>query len=123
MFAFTKSIASRLACGFFAAGLSACTATALDVDSNHPGNPAAASGRLPVIEALKLELSDATSPVLGSGGEHAHEHAADGHESQAAPSDAGATRYTCSMHPEVITNEPGKCPKCGMALIPKKDEK
>ena len=27
--------------------------------------------------------------------------------------------YTCSMHPEVITNEPGKCPKCGMDLVKK----
>jgi Cu(I)/Ag(I) efflux system membrane fusion protein len=26
-------------------------------------------------------------------------------------------QYTCSMHPEVITNKPGKCPKCGMTLI------
>lgn len=26
------------------------------------------------------------------------------------------TQYTCPMHPEVITNEPGDCPKCGMAL-------
>ncbi|WP_051359799.1 heavy metal-binding domain-containing protein [Adhaeribacter aquaticus] len=28
---------------------------------------------------------------------------------------AGLT-YTCPMHPEVISNEPGKCPKCGMFL-------
>ena len=28
--------------------------------------------------------------------------------------------YTCSMHPEVISDEPGKCPKCGMELIEKK---
>jgi hypothetical protein len=28
--------------------------------------------------------------------------------------------YTCSMHPEVISDKPGKCPKCGMALIEKK---
>ncbi|MEO7991335.1 MAG: heavy metal-binding domain-containing protein [Chryseolinea sp.] len=28
--------------------------------------------------------------------------------------------YTCSMHPEVIANKPGKCPKCGMELIEKK---
>ena len=28
--------------------------------------------------------------------------------------------YTCSMHPEVISDKPGKCPKCGMELIEKK---
>jgi rubrerythrin len=26
-------------------------------------------------------------------------------------------QYTCPMHPEVITNKPGKCPKCGMTLV------
>lgn len=25
-------------------------------------------------------------------------------------------QYTCPMHPEVVQGEPGKCPKCGMAL-------
>ena len=28
--------------------------------------------------------------------------------------------YTCSMHPEVKLDKPGKCPKCGMALTEKK---
>ena len=25
--------------------------------------------------------------------------------------------YTCPMHPEIQSNNPGKCPKCGMDLI------
>lgn len=29
-----------------------------------------------------------------------------------------ATRYTCSMHPEVASDKPGRCPKCGMNLTP-----
>ncbi len=28
--------------------------------------------------------------------------------------------YTCPMHPEVIVDKPGKCPKCGMKLVEKK---
>lgn len=28
------------------------------------------------------------------------------------------TIYTCSMHPQIRQNEPGKCPICGMDLIP-----
>jgi P-type Cu+ transporter len=28
------------------------------------------------------------------------------------------TQYTCPMHPEVIRNQPGACPLCGMALEP-----
>ena len=25
--------------------------------------------------------------------------------------------YTCTMHPEVISEQPGYCPKCGMKLV------
>lgn len=28
--------------------------------------------------------------------------------------------YTCTMHPEVVSGQPGKCPKCGMDLVQKK---
>lgn len=30
--------------------------------------------------------------------------------------------YVCPMHPDVISNEPGRCPKCKMFLEPKKAE-
>ncbi len=33
---------------------------------------------------------------------------------------AKAIVYTCSMHPEIIRDKPGKCPKCGMDLVVKK---
>lgn len=29
------------------------------------------------------------------------------------------TEYTCSMHPEVVKEEPGSCPICGMNLVPR----
>jgi FtsP/CotA-like multicopper oxidase with cupredoxin domain len=29
-----------------------------------------------------------------------------------------ASAWTCPMHPDVVTNEPGTCPTCGMKLIP-----
>ena len=25
-------------------------------------------------------------------------------------------KYTCAMHPEVVSDQPGKCPKCNMQL-------
>ncbi|MEB0262947.1 MULTISPECIES: heavy metal-binding domain-containing protein [unclassified Mucilaginibacter] len=28
-------------------------------------------------------------------------------------------QYTCTMHPEVLSDKPGKCSKCGMALVKK----
>ena len=32
-------------------------------------------------------------------------------------------QYTCTMHPEVISDKPGKCPKCGMTLVKQADAK
>ena len=39
------------------------------------------------------------------------------HKRQAPPVPAG-TQYTCPMHPEIVRDAPGDCPKCGMALEP-----
>ncbi|MDE3153828.1 MAG: heavy metal translocating P-type ATPase [Acidobacteriota bacterium] len=36
-----------------------------------------------------------------------------------APPGASDILYTCPMHPEVVQQGPGACPKCGMALEPK----
>jgi Cu+-exporting ATPase len=36
-------------------------------------------------------------------------------EIQTAPA---GTQYTCPMHPEIVQDGPGSCPKCGMALVP-----
>lgn len=41
----------------------------------------------------------------------------DGKRPPAKPAPKG-TLYTCPMHPEVISDRPGDCPKCGMALEP-----
>jgi Cu+-exporting ATPase len=36
-----------------------------------------------------------------------------------APKPPSATEWTCPMHPEIVRNAPGNCPKCGMALEPR----
>jgi hypothetical protein len=35
-----------------------------------------------------------------------------------APPAPAITGYICPMHPDVILGEPGKCPRCGMELVP-----
>ena len=32
-------------------------------------------------------------------------------------------QYTCTMHPDVLSDKPGKCPKCGMKLVKKETVK
>ena len=39
------------------------------------------------------------------------------HAKNAKTDTAQHTIYTCPMHPEVVSNKPGKCPKCGMTLV------
>jgi Heavy metal binding domain len=54
--------------------------------------------------------------------QHSHgEHRTDQeHEQQ---QEEEKQKYTCQMHPEVITDHPGNCPKCGMKLVPIKEKK
>jgi hypothetical protein len=60
------------------------------------------------VDDTSLPARERTDPA-----EH-HEH------SGAASRSEEAVMYTCPMHPEIVQKEPGKCPKCGMTLVPKK---
>ncbi len=62
-----------------------------------------------IILALVLLLTGAASFAQTHKKKHRHHHHA-----------ASAMKYTCTMHPEVVSNKPGNCPKCGMALVPMK---
>ena len=63
-----------------------------------------------IIMALAVLLSATASfAQTTTAKKHKHHHHA-----------SSAMQYTCSMHPEVMSNKPGNCPKCGMALVPVK---
>lgn len=42
------------------------------------------------------------------------------HNGEPAPTEEKATLWTCSMHPQIKMDKPGKCPLCAMDLIPLK---
>ena len=48
--------------------------------------------------------------------DHSHQHVAEATQPNAVK--ASGTRYTCPMHPDIVRDAPGSCPKCGMTLIP-----
>ncbi|MDA3862995.1 MAG: efflux RND transporter periplasmic adaptor subunit [Deltaproteobacteria bacterium] len=48
---------------------------------------------------------------------HNHQTGSSNQNSQAKNTQTKSTVWTCSMHPQIRKNKPGKCPICGMDLI------
>ncbi|MBW3545498.1 MAG: efflux RND transporter periplasmic adaptor subunit, partial [Bacteroidetes bacterium] len=45
-----------------------------------------------------------------------------GEDQAAAEHPPHSTTYTCPMHPQIVENQPGSCPICGMDLVPQTHE-
>jgi Cu+-exporting ATPase len=70
----------------------------------------------PMRYLVKPVAMPVAKPAACCGG-HGHGPAHASAPSTSTPAVPGA-RYTCPMHPEVLRDGPGDCPKCGMALVP-----
>ena len=60
------------------------------------------------------DAHEGSEPQTPGAGHENHDHGAATGESAAA--------YVCPMHPEVTSDKPGTCSKCGMALVERRDE-
>ena len=117
----SRSIA-LLACALFGAGCAVQSPS--PVPSDHPASIDASSSVMPGL-----------SQTLSTPSESAHESSNDrSNESMKAmpgmnhampssehPTTAASGMFVCPMHAEVTSYEPGKCPKCGMALVKRAD--
>jgi hypothetical protein len=122
------------------AGCAGMTPSSLSPD--HPANPAAAESPLsPPSQTLTVNDAPPSGTELKPsqlktemGSMHHGDHlAGKKHEAPSTPpgenaalsaplrtpATTQASVYTCKMHPEVSSNAPGKCAKCGMKLVVK----
>jgi hypothetical protein len=66
---------------------------------------------------VSRSMSDPSNPSAPEGAAPASDH---DHGAHASDGGTEGVVYTCPMHPEVMSNAPGVCPKCNMKLVPKK---
>jgi hypothetical protein len=106
--------------------------TPLVVGSDHPANADASAAPLtPPSTTLAISDTAATTSPSSSGMPAAHPGHDTGHahathaSAPVSPANATTTQpaaravYICPMHPEVVSDKPGTCPKCKMDLVKK----
>lgn len=113
----SRSIA-LLACALFGAGCAVQSPS--PVPSDHPASIDASSSVMPGLSQTLSTPSESSSDRSNEsmkampGMNHAM-------PSGEHPATAASGMFVCPMHAEVTSNEPGKCPKCGMALVKRAD--
>ncbi len=102
------ALMSALCAGLLAVGGCVRTRT---VEAPGPGHPAYTDDT-ERYEPPRNMLADEASPPRAAPSNAVPGDAAHGHHGS-----HGVAVYQCPMHPEVRSDRPGACPKCGMALV------
>ena len=74
-------------------------------------------------DGAKKPLSTTKAPVSHEGHSPGKSDAGGGETTESSGNPGLSVRFTCPMHPDVVSDKPGKCPKCGMSLVPKERPK
>jgi hypothetical protein len=102
MRSFIEALPRSVATAVSALALAACSSAAIDV-SGTAADPARTSPPVsPGSGVLRPGFDPLSLAPAPEGSAEAHEH--------------GPGHYTCPHHPEVKSDVPGDCPKCGMPL-------
>lgn len=74
-----------------------------------------------ISDRLRQVPATAEMPPMKDGGMRhgGMQHGGMKHAEASQEQQKGADAYTCPMHPEVKSEKPGACPKCGMKLVEK----
>lgn len=124
---------SFIALGFALVAGCAAQPDQAEVSADHPANPSAAEAPVPppsqtlsVADGgarhdgqmqMQMQMPDAAAG--DPGGAH-QQHGTSPKMPMQTPGTNPAARakvvYTCPHHPEVVSDKPGKCPKCAMTL-------
>lgn len=106
-----------------ALAIGACAGPTLSTPTrNSPVSPHA--DEAPVAPVATSLTEDPLAQEPSSSGADAHASHSGHGQTANAPPDAGrpSTEYVCPMHPDVHQAGPGRCPQCGMNLVPTPSE-
>jgi hypothetical protein len=99
----------------------------MTVGPDHPANPDAPAVAV-VAPTTTLSIAAPATPqregVAGGGVQHQHNHQpATASPPATAPSAQVKLKmtYVCPMHPQIVAEQPGRCPDCNMKLVKKED--
>jgi hypothetical protein len=87
------------------------------LSANHPASPEAGAAPAPARSGVLAQRE----PVGGANAAPMREEH-DAHAGHEGGAHSEAAVYTCPMHPEVVSKQADRCPKCGMALVEKEGE-
>ncbi len=100
------TVVAALALGVAVLNVTGCKKS--ETESTMPAHDAAANVDVPknAPAAAPAPETNAAPPAMST-------------NAPAPETKVAAKQYTCPMHPEVVQDSPGKCPKCNMDLMEK----